>query len=110
MTESVPTLSRDFGKVDRDRVKAQMRRWQDRVLDLTKSNPLIGLNRSRVSKLLAVEPSLNEIFSAFAIDETQLRMPLVRKRTRQAQQSLLAPDEDHDLVVEPGDISFEAKP
>jgi hypothetical protein len=34
----------------RDRVKAQIRRWQDRVLDLTKSNPLIGLNRSRVAQ------------------------------------------------------------
>jgi very-short-patch-repair endonuclease len=99
------------GAVDRDRVKAQMRRWQDRVLDLTKSNPLIGLNRSRVSKLLAVEPGLNEIFSAFTIDERQLRMPLVRKRINQPQQQLLiAPDEDPDLVVEPGDISFDAKP
>lgn len=88
-----------------------MRRWQDRVLDLTKSNPLIGLNRSRVSKLLATGPGLNEIFSVFAIDETPLRMPLVRKRTQQPQQSLLiAPDEDPDLVVEPGDICFEAKP
>ena len=106
----VRTMSPAMGAIDRDRVKVQMRRWQDRVLDLTKSNPLIGLNRSRVSKLLAVEPGLNEIFSAFAIDETQLRMPLVRKRTRQPQQSLLTPDEDPDLVVEPGDISFEAKP
>jgi len=97
--------------VDRDRVKAQMRRWQDRVLDLTKSNPLIGLNRSRVAKLLAIEPDLNEIFTVFALDEKQLRMPLVRKRSQQPQRSLpLAPDEDPDLVVEPGDISFEAKP
>lgn len=94
-----------------DRVKAQMRRWQDSVLDLTKSNPLIGLNRSRVAKLLAVEPDANTIFSAFTLDETQLRMPLVRKRTHQAQQSvLIGPDEDPDLVIEPGDISFEAKP
>jgi very-short-patch-repair endonuclease len=99
------------GAVDRDRVKAQMRRWQDRVLDLTKSNPLIGLNRSRVAKLLAIEPDLNEIFSVFALDEKQLRMPLVRKRSQQPQQPLLiASDEDPDLVVEPGDISFEAKP
>ena len=40
------------GAVDRERVEAQMRRWQDSVFDLTKSNPLIGLNRSRVAKLL----------------------------------------------------------
>jgi very-short-patch-repair endonuclease len=110
---SAPATARppSVGPVDRDRVKAQMRRWQDRVLDLTKSNPLIGLNRSRVAKLLAVEPTANEIFSKVTLDETQLRMPLVRKRANQPQQSLLiGPDEDPDLVVEPGDISFDAKP
>jgi len=32
------------GPIDHGRIEAQMRRWQDRVLDLTKSNPLIGLN------------------------------------------------------------------
>lgn len=99
------------GAIDRDRIKAQMRRWQDRVLDLTKSNPLIGLNRSRVAKLQAVEPNLNDIFSAFVLDETQLRMPLVRKRSQQQQQTLLiTPDDDPEFVIEPGDISIEAKP
>ena len=42
--------------VDRERVRMQMRAWQDRVLDLTKSNPLIGLNRSRVTKLRIIAP------------------------------------------------------
>jgi Protein of unknown function (DUF4011) len=106
MTPPVPVAV-----VDPDRVKAQMRRWQDRVLDLTKSNPLIGLNRSRVAKLLTVSPDADELFSIFALDETQLRMPLVRRRANQPQQPLLiGADEDPDLVVEPGDISFDAKP
>jgi very-short-patch-repair endonuclease len=105
----VPKPPTPISAVDRDRVKAQMRRWQDRVLDLTKSNPLIGLNRSRVAKLLAVEPDADETFSSFVLEEAQLRMPLVRKRTSQPQQPL-ALDEDLDLVVEPGDISFDAKP
>lgn len=99
------------GGVDRDRVKAQMRRWQDRVLDLTKSNPLIGLNRSRVAKLPVTAPDANALFPRFVLDETQLKMPLVRKRVRYPeQQSLLPPDEDLDLVVEPGDLIFDAKP
>ncbi|MGA2325780.1 MAG: DUF3320 domain-containing protein [Bryobacteraceae bacterium] len=88
-----------------------MRRWQDCVLDLTKSNPLIGLNRSRVAKLAVIEPDANTLFSTFAIDETPLRMPLVRKRKLEPQQPLfVATDEDPDLVVEPGDIMLDAKP
>ena len=99
------------GTVDRDRVKAQMRRWQDLVLDLTKSNPLIGLNRSRVAKFQVTEPDTNTIFSTFVIDETQIRMPLVRKRGKQPEQgSLLEVDQDLDLIVEPGDITFDATP
>jgi very-short-patch-repair endonuclease len=99
------------GPVDHGRVKAQMRRWQDRVLDLTKSNPLIGLNRSRVSKLQVIEPDGDTLFARFFVDENQLRMPLVRKRTGQPEQvSLLESDQDPDFVVEPGDVTFDAKP
>jgi hypothetical protein len=88
-----------------------MRRWQDRVLDLTKSNPLIGLNRSRVAKFQVIEPDTNPLFSAFVLDEAQLRMPLVRKRGKAPEQaSLLDLDQDPDLIVEPGDVTFDAKP
>jgi hypothetical protein len=94
------------GAVDRDRIKAQIRRWQDRVLDLTKSNPLIGLNRSRVAKLQVIEPAAERLFGTFAVEENHLRMPLVRKRGRQPEQaSLLDVDQDPDLSVEPGDVS-----
>jgi very-short-patch-repair endonuclease len=88
-----------------------MRRWQDCVLDLTKSNPLIGLNRSRVAKLLVVSPECNELFSTFVLGESHLKMPMVRKATgRQKNRLATTPDEDSDLVVEPGDITFDAKP
>ncbi len=99
------------GPVDHGRVKAQMRRWQDRVLDLTKSNPLIGLNRSRVSKLQVIEPDGDTLFARFVAGENRLRMPLVRKRAGQHNQaSLLESDQDPDFVVEPGDVTFDAKP
>ena len=94
---------------DRERVKAQMRRWQDRVLDINKSNPLIGLNRSRVAKLGVSEPDAKALFSTFVVGETKLRMPLVRKRPRKPQDSLpFEPGEEPDLFVEPGDIVLDA--
>src|ERR1022692_4991916 len=95
--------------VNRDRVKAQMRRWQDCVLDLTKSNPLIGLNRSRVAKLLVIAPDGNSLFSSFVLNESHLKMPLVRKAAgRSKARSPVAPDENPDFIVEPGDITFDA--
>jgi very-short-patch-repair endonuclease len=99
------------GTVDRDRVKAQMRRWQDRVLDLTKSNPLVGLNRSRVAKLSVIDPDGNDLFAAVVVEEQPLKMPLVRKRRQQPEQpSQLLTEDDPDLAIEPGDIVFDAKP
>jgi len=99
------------GPIDHGRIEAQMRRWQDRVLDLTKSNPLIGLNRSRVSKLQVIEPSGDTLFARFVVEGHQLRMPLVRKRTGQPEQATLhESDQDSDFVVEPGDVAFDAKP
>src|SRR5439155_19245004 len=80
-----PADSGDGGKtrdnpVDCTRVRAQMRAWQDRVLDLTKSNPLIGLNRSRVTKLRVIVPDATTLFGRLVLDEATLRLPLVRKR------------------------------
>src|SRR5207244_8347454 len=80
-----PAESGDGGEsrekpVDRESVCAQMRAWQDRVLDLTKSNPLIGLNRSRVTKLRISAPDATTLFGRVVLDEATLRLPLVRKR------------------------------
>src|SRR4029077_14858787 len=99
------------GTVDRERVKAQIRRWQDRVLDLTKSNPLIGLNRSRVAKLPVVAPDPSSLFGTFVIDGSPLRMPLVRKRPRQPlQDAFVEVDADAELLVDSGDVTLYAKP
>ena len=35
-----------------ERIKAQLKVWSDRLLDLSRSNALLGINRSRVSQLL----------------------------------------------------------
>jgi len=88
-----------------------MRRWQDCVLDLNKSNPLIGLNRSRVAKLFVVAPDGNSLFSTLVLNESHLKMPLVRKPGARGQErSPALPDESPNLIVEAGDITFDAKP
>jgi len=99
-------------RFDSARIDAQLHRWQERLLDLTKGNPLLGINRSRVSKLLVTEPDAATLFDRIVTQEEKLRMPLVRRKGRTRGASGIAteePDED-EYVVEPGDISVDAKP
>ncbi|HAM44385.1 MAG TPA: hypothetical protein DCM67_05110 [Propionibacteriaceae bacterium] len=103
MSQNVP--------VDRARVQKQMRLWQDCVLDLTKSNALIGLNRSRVTKLRIISPATSALFKRVVIDEAGLRLPLVRRRPQPAAQERLFEGEvDVEFAVEPGDVTFDSKP
>jgi very-short-patch-repair endonuclease len=92
--------------VDAEKIKVLLPKWQERLLDLSKSNPLLGLNRSRVSKLKVISPPAVGLFKRFVLDEAELRMPLVRKRTRTTE----GEQEDQLLQVEPGDVEFEASP
>lgn len=111
LTTPAPSTFRTSESIDSECVKAQIRRWQDRVLDLTKSNPLIGLNRARVAKLPVVAPDAAALFGTFILDETPLRMPLVRRRPKQpVQTALIETDVDAEFVVDAGDVTFEAKP
>src|SRR5262249_27981290 len=97
--------------VDSERILAQLKRWQERLLDLTKANPLLGLNRSRVSKLPVVEPAAHAVFRDFVLGERKFRMPRVVKIAHES-----APTKDEDLATEPayrvdsGDLVFAADP
>src|SRR5438093_5379884 len=69
--------------VDLERVRAQLRRWQEHLLDLTKANPLLGINRSRVSKLRVVDPAPHALFGDFAVpDEATEILPRAVKVLR----------------------------
>lgn len=97
--------------VDTERIRAQVKKWQERLLDLTKANPLLGINRSRVSKLRVIEPAAHALFRDFAIDARALKMPRVIKVTRETN----AADEGEETSeleyrLEPGDLVFEARP
>src|SRR5437867_2046701 len=95
--------------VDFERVRAQLKRWQEHLLDLTKANPLLGINRSRVSKLHVAEPAPHALFSDFAVpDEPMLTLPRVVKKPRRDGDD--TGDGDTEYRIEPGDLSFDAVP
>jgi len=99
---------------DTARIAAQLRKWQERLLDLTKANPLLGINRSRVSKLLAIDPDAGTLFDRFIVDEENFRMPLVRKKPKPRSASVPvgeeASEEEGEYTVEQGDVTFDATP
>lgn len=97
--------------VDTERVRAQLKRWQERLLDLTKANPLLGINRSRVSKLRVTEPSAPAVFRDFVVEEdAKLKMPRVVKVLRKRDDGAGEDPPDTDYRVEPGDLVFDARP
>ena len=97
---------------DQEKIKAQLRKWQEHLLDLTKANPLLGINRSRVSKLRIKDPQAKELFEALVADEAELKMPLATRRSAKAQAQLELDEVDAqtNYQIEPGDVEFEAMP
>jgi very-short-patch-repair endonuclease/DNA polymerase III delta prime subunit len=97
--------------VDADRIGAQLKRWQERLLDLTRANPLLGLNRSRVSKLRVTEPSADPLLRALIAEDAALRMPMVVKITREGRAHRGEDaDDEPEYRLDPGDVMFEGKP
>src|SRR5438552_10294567 len=96
--------------VDLEKIRLQIARWQEKVLDLTKSNPLIGLNRSRVAKLRVTNPEPAHLFARLVIEQAGLRLPLARKKAGSRASTATAQDTDNEELfqVEPGDLEFDA--
>ena len=79
---------------------------------MTRANPLLGINRSRVSKLRITDPQAKEVFEALVEGEAELKMPLATRRSAKTQPQLELDEVDApaNYQVEPGDVAFEATP
>ncbi len=97
-------------QVDEQKIRDQLKKWQERLLDLTKSNPLLGINRSRVSKLRATGPEPTELFATLLADEAIIRMPLAVREAERVPSHGAEERGAAEYRVEPGDIEFEATP
>ena len=113
-----------LSEAQQERIQTQLRIWQEKLLDVTKRNPLLGLNRSRVSKLQVSHPSAVDLFQRLVLDESEVKMPFVRRTvvkrdTKEAPQltraegAAASPTEESREIryeVEPGDVEFRATP
>jgi very-short-patch-repair endonuclease len=96
---------------DRERMASQLRIWRERLIDPSRGNPLLGINRARTSKLRAASPAASQLFDAMVLDGKKLRLPLVyRGPLRQAAEVSIDGDAEPVWRVREGDIRFEAEP
>jgi very-short-patch-repair endonuclease/DNA polymerase III delta prime subunit len=95
---------------DEERIRAQLKKWQERLLDLTKGNPLLGLNRSRVSKLRATGPQPEELFQQVVVGESEIRLPMAVRRQQRPSLDNAEPQHSDGYEIEPGNVEFEATP
>jgi len=71
--------SEERGLYDAAKIRSQLAKWKERLLDLGGGNPLLGLNRSRVTKLRVTAPEMNTLFQRFAVDGLPQQLPFPRR-------------------------------
>ncbi len=95
-------------EADRIRVLNQLKVWRERLIDLTRRNPLLGINRARTSKLEVTSPSAEILFDALVINAVKLRMPLVKKTSGEDQASSDEGDDPRSRwIIKEGDITLD---
>ena len=103
---------KSFMNFDVEKIRLQLKRWQEKLLDTSKGNPLLGLNRARAAKLKIKNPSAFDIFQKLIVEESELRLPFVKKvkKTRIAG-GLLDIEETNEekeiYRIEEGDLELE---
>ena len=95
-----------------DAIREQLKRWQEKLLDMSKSNPLLGINRSRAVKFKIIDLDPLEIWESIVEKDSELKLPFVKqKRRRKKEEDALDGDIDEEkkieYEIEPGDINFE---
>lgn len=101
-------------RFDVARIDVQLKKWRERLLDLTKGNPLLGINRSRVSKLRVKDADEQALFASLVVNCDTLKMPLVKRVSKgkypDERQDAMSLETDVQYIIEEGDIAFEASP
>jgi len=101
---------------DNEKVRKQLQVWREHLIDVSRGNPLLGINRSRTSKLHATFPDAAALFGALVLDGRAVRMPLITRAPTPGTNALgdaLEPSEASGVLewqVHAGDVEFEDGP
>jgi len=90
-----------------DQLGTILKRWQERLIDVSKSNPLLGLNRSRAAKLEVESPDLSYLVKTLFTDSGAIKLPFVQKKPKKAVSTdEEVPVEKDEYIFHEGDIDF----
>lgn len=102
--------TQDDNKFDTKKILDQLKRWAEKLLDTSKSNPLLGLNRSRSAKLQVKDPSVYDFFLKLT-DEAEFSLPFVKKIRKNKENADLFSEtelgEKEEYKVEDGDLDLD---
>ncbi len=88
-----------------EKIGAVLKRWQERLIDVSKSNPLLGLNRSRAAKLELDKPDFEYLLKTLYTDDSAVTLPFVQKKIKK--KDLFSEDESaEDYILHEGEMSF----
>ncbi len=100
----------ELDKTMTDKLGLILKNWKERLIDVSKSNPLLGLNRSRAAKLEVVSPDLSAIVKTLTEDEGIIKLPFVQKKTKKTLQIFdgeeQQKEEAEEYILQKGDIDF----
>src|SRR5438270_8409631 len=63
---------------DAERIRSQIRRWRECLLDQTARNPLLKLEGSRASRLQVITPEADALFRILVVERRALKLPVVK--------------------------------
>jgi very-short-patch-repair endonuclease len=87
-----------------DRMSAQLRRWQERLIDTSGRNPLLRFLTSRVARLQVTAPPSADVLKRL-VDEETFALPLAKKLRGSVSEDETDAERWH---VSPGDLEFGA--
>jgi len=97
-------------KFEVEKIRVQVKKWQEKLLDMSKSNPLLGLNRARSVKFKIKSPDYLTFFEKLIQEEAELKLPFVKKKKKKKIDESLEenPEEENYIYeVEEGDMELE---
>jgi very-short-patch-repair endonuclease len=102
-------------QLDESIIREQLKRWQEKLLDMSKSNPLLGINRSRSVKFKIEDIDPLTMWESIVEKEADLKLPFVKQKPKRKQLELEDGQIDEvekrvEYEIEPGDINFEVCP
>lgn len=92
-----------------DKMEVILKRWQERLIDVSKSNPLLGLNRSRTAKLEIESADLSNLTKVLFTDGSVLKLPFVQKKPKKvisSEEETPVEIEKEEYVFHEGDLDF----